>query len=68
MVKGAENLKNWLSRLIEPRLMMEFLDFDEEAKHFSILVVEPTYDRPFKFAGEEYLCIGGNVKKAQGVP
>jgi ATP-dependent DNA helicase RecG len=32
LTKGAENLANWLSRLIEPRLMMEFLDFDEDAK------------------------------------
>lgn len=68
MAKGAETFTNWLSRSIEPRLMMEFLDFDEEAKHFAVLAVEPTYDRPVKFAGDEYLRIGENVKKLKEFP
>jgi hypothetical protein len=34
MTKGGENFSNWLTRLIEPRLMMEFLDFEEdESRH-----------------------------------
>jgi ATP-dependent DNA helicase RecG len=68
LTKGAENLPNWLSRMIEPRLMMEFLDFDEDGKHFAILVIEPTYDRPVRFSGDEYLRIGQNVKKLKEFP
>src|SRR3990167_8674047 len=51
LTKGAESLTNWLTRMIEPRLMMEFLDFEDGGKRYSILMVEPTYDRPVKFAG-----------------
>jgi ATP-dependent DNA helicase RecG len=60
--KGGENLSNWLSRMIEPNLMMEFLDIREGDKRFSILVVEPSYDRPVKFAGVAYIRIGENIK------
>jgi predicted HTH transcriptional regulator len=68
LAKGGENFTNWISRQVEPRLMMEFLDFEEEGKKFSILVIEPTYDRPVKFAGDEYIRIGENVKKLRGFP
>jgi ATP-dependent DNA helicase RecG len=66
--KGGENFENWLSRMIEPRLMMEFLDFSDQEKLFSILAVEPTYDRPVKFAGTEYIRIGENVKNLKEFP
>jgi predicted HTH transcriptional regulator len=61
--KGGENFQNWISRVVEPHLMMEFLDFDERGKTFAILVMEPTYDRPVKFGGTEYVRIGENVRK-----
>jgi ATP-dependent DNA helicase RecG len=66
--KGAENFVNWISRMIEPRLMMEFLDFECEGVPFSILCIEPTYDRPVKFAGTEYIRIGENKKKLAEFP
>jgi ATP-dependent DNA helicase RecG len=68
VTKGAENLTNWLSRMIEPRLMMEFLDFEEKGKNFSILAIEPTYDRPVKFSGTEYIRVGENVKSLKEFP
>lgn len=60
--KGNENLMNWLSRMLTPRLMIEPLDFEEDGKAFAILSVEPTYDRPVSFAGVEYIRIGENVR------
>ncbi len=68
LTKGSENIMNWLSRLIEPRLMMEPLDFTDHGKAFAILTIEPTYDRPVKFNGTEYIRIGENVKKLQEFP
>jgi predicted HTH transcriptional regulator len=68
MKKGAENFTNWLSRMIEPRLMMEFLDFESQGLHFSILTIEPTYDRPVRFNGTEYIRIGENTKKLAEFP
>lgn len=66
--KGGEKLTNWLTRMIEPRLMMEFLDFEDAGKQFAILVIEPTYDRPVKFNGTEYIRIGENVKCLKEFP
>src|SRR5262245_15545900 len=60
--KGNENLTNWLSRMITPPLMMEFLDFEDDGTAFSILVIEPTYDRPVRFHDSEYIRIGENIK------
>jgi ATP-dependent DNA helicase RecG len=60
--KGNENLENWLAHVIDPRLMMELLDFEEDGKLFSILSFEPTYTRPVKFLGTEYIRIGENVR------
>jgi ATP-dependent DNA helicase RecG len=60
--KGNENIENWLSHVVDPSLMMEFLDFDEDGKSFSILSFEPTYTKPVKFLGTEYIRIGENVR------
>lgn len=62
ITKGAEPLQNWLSRLLEPRLMLEILDFEEDGKQFSILCFEPTYSKPVKFSGAEYIRIGDQVR------
>jgi ATP-dependent DNA helicase RecG len=61
--KGGESFVNWINRVVEPRLMMEFLDFEDHGKAFAILVLEPTYDRPVRFAGTEYIRIGENIRK-----
>ncbi len=45
MTKGGENFQNWLTRMLEPRLMIEFLDFEEDGLRFSIITIEPSYDR-----------------------
>jgi ATP-dependent DNA helicase RecG len=66
--KGAENLSNWLSRMIEPRLQLEFVDFEEDGRTFAIIAVEPTYDRPVRFSGQEYIRIGENIKSLKDFP
>lgn len=66
--KGGENLENWLSHRIEPRLQMEMLDFEDEGQRYSIIVVEQTYERPVKFNGTAYFRIGENVKNLADHP
>jgi predicted HTH transcriptional regulator len=61
--KGNENFSNWISRLLEPRLMLEFLDFEDQGQAFAIMVIEPSYDRPVRFSGTEYIRIGENIRK-----
>lgn len=68
LTKGGENFINWVSRLVEPRLMLEFLDFSCDGLNFAIVCIEPTYDRPVRFSGVEYLRIGENKKKLADFP
>ncbi|WP_129774758.1 ATP-binding protein [Peristeroidobacter soli] len=68
MTKGAENFQNWLTRMLEPRLMLEFLDFEQDGLCFSIISIEPSYDRPIRFAGSEYVRVGENVKPLRDLP
>lgn len=66
--KGSDGFVNWISRLIEPHLFMEFLDFEDEGLNFAIIVIEPTYDRPVRFAGSEYIRIGEHIKALRDFP
>lgn len=66
--KGAENFENWIARLIEPRLMIECLDFSCEGLDFSIILIDPSYQRPVRFSGTEYIRVGENKKKLADFP
>lgn len=62
--KGGEEFSNWLGRLIEPRLMLNVLDFKcEDGLSYSLIEIEPTFDRPVRFSGTEYFRIGQHKKK-----
>ena len=61
--KGAEGLANWLSRLVEPPVAIEYLDFECDGKNFAIMCIEPSYDRPVKFSGTAYVRVGEHKKK-----
>jgi hypothetical protein len=37
------NLANWLAQVLQPRLVVDFLDFEEDGKSFAILVIDPAY-------------------------
>lgn len=66
--KGAENFPNWISRLLEPKIILEFLDFEVDGLNFSIITIEPSYDRPVAFSGAEYIRIGENKRKLKEFP
>lgn len=69
ILKGGEALDNWLARIIEPRLMMEFHDFeDADGKQYSLISIEPTYDRPVRYAGQAYIRVGQHVKSLANFP
>ena len=66
--KGSEGFQNWLSHQLMPQLMIEYLDFQFEGLNFAILCIEPTYERPVRFAGTEYIHIGEHKKKLSEHP
>ncbi|MFM9975090.1 MAG: ATP-binding protein [Beijerinckiaceae bacterium] len=65
---GNEDFTNWLSRMIEPRIMLDMLDFECSGVAFSVIAVEPSYERPVKFSGLEFIRIGENKKKLAEFP
>ena len=48
--------------------MFELIDFDDDGKNFSAIIAEPTYDRPVRFSGTEYIRVGENIKSLKDVP
>lgn len=64
----AEDFTNWLTRLLDPRIMIEIVDFDYNGLSFSIVVIEPSYEKPVKFSGEAFIRIGQNKKKLSNLP
>jgi len=55
MKKGGENFENWIARNLDPRILVELIDFNHKGKQFAIIVIEPTYDRPVRFSGVEWI-------------
>ncbi|MBB4189314.1 putative HTH transcriptional regulator [Sinorhizobium terangae] len=61
--QGNEDFTNWLARMVEPRVFIEVLDFVCDGLAYSVVAIEPSYERPVKFAGTEFVRIGENKKK-----
>ncbi|MBY2963781.1 transcriptional regulator [Rhizobium leguminosarum] len=66
--QGNEDFTNWLSRMIEPRVLIEVLDFSCDGLAYSVIAIEPSYERPVKFSGVEFIRIGENKKKLAEFP
>jgi ATP-dependent DNA helicase RecG len=65
---GNEGFQNWLARLLEPSLKIEFHDFDCEGLTFSIIEIEPSYYMPVQFKGQAYIRLGEHTKKLADHP
>ncbi|MEZ2127622.1 MULTISPECIES: ATP-binding protein [unclassified Sinorhizobium] len=65
---GNEDFTNWLVRMVEPRVLIEVLDFACDGLAYSVVAIEPSYERPVKFAGTEFIRIGENKKKLAEFP
>jgi ATP-dependent DNA helicase RecG len=68
MKKGGEDFQNWIARLLEPHLLVEMVDFQCDDANFSIICIEPSYDRPVKFSGAEYIRLGQNKRRLSDFP
>ena len=66
--KEGEPFTNWLTRKIDPKLNLQFLDFECEGKAFAIIVIEQSYHKPVTFDGSEYVRLGENTKPLSSYP
>jgi predicted HTH transcriptional regulator len=67
--KGNEELENWLSHLLTPRIDFHFHEFDTEA-HLQIVILEVAcaVRQPVRFSGQEYVRIGTYKKSLKDYP
>lgn len=65
---GNEIFENWLSRGLDPRINLSFIEFDSDNKHFSIIQIEPAYQRPVLFNKQGYIRVGSATKQLEEQP
>ena len=65
---GNEGFRNWLNRLLDPKLKFEFHEFECDGKPFSIIEIEPSFYKPIKFKGEAWVRFGEHKRKLSKHP
>jgi len=60
---GNEDLENWLTRLLNPKLHFEFHEVDYEGKSVVILEIPRASGRPVQFQGIEFIRVGSYRQK-----
>jgi len=61
--KGNEELENWLLRLLQPRIHFNFVEFDVDGRHISMIEIPRAAHQPVQFQGIEYIRVGSYKKK-----
>ena len=65
---GNENLENWLSRLLTPRIDFSFYEFEAEGQSVVLLKIPRAFPYPVQWKGQEYVRIGSYKKKLKDLP
>lgn len=66
--KGNEDLENWLTRLLNPRLHFHFYELIHEGKPVVILEIPRAHGRPVQFQGVEFIRVGSYRQKLKDHP
>ena len=64
MLSELVEILKWINESEEIRVVI----FTGEGKSFSVICIEPTFERPVKFAGTEFIRIGEVKKKLADFP
>ena len=65
---GNEELENWLSINLTPKINFEIYNFDYESKKIVIFKINATKDRPIAFKSTKWIRIGSYKKKLEDHP
>jgi len=60
--QGNEELESWLLRLLNPKLLFRFHEFEYDDKSVVILEIHQAIHTPVQFEGREYIRIGSYKK------
>ncbi len=66
--KGNEELENWLSRLLVPRIHFRFMEFEHDGKRISMVEIPRAVNQPVQFKGAKYVRIGSYKKNLKDFP
>lgn len=56
--KGNEELENWLSHMLEPRIDVRFYEGQVDGRNVVVCEVPPARYMPVRFSGREYIRVG----------
>lgn len=65
---GNEELENWLSRLLRPKIDFRIYEEIIDKKEIVLFEIKPATSQPTSFQGIEYIRIGSYTKKLQDHP
>jgi predicted HTH transcriptional regulator len=66
--KGNEDLENWLTRLLNPKLHFHFYETIHEGKPVVILEIPRAQGKPVQFEGMEFIRVGSYRQKLKDHP
>lgn len=65
---GNEDLENWLTRLLNPKLHFHFYELIHEGKPVVVLEIPRAHGRPIQFQGQEFIRVGSYRQKLKDHP
>lgn len=69
IIKENQDMKNWLSYLIDPGVNIDFIEGDYEGKHkVVVLKIEQSLGFPTKFKGKAFIRVGQVKKPLDSAP
>jgi len=67
--KGNENLENWLSNRLNPKIDFTIYEFDFDGnRHISLFVIPATETQPVDFLHQAYIRVGSVTRKLNEFP
>ena len=61
-VKEGEPFISWLERLLDPKIIINFEEYDIDGFRIVVLTIQMTVSRPVAFKGERYIRSGSSIK------
>lgn len=65
---GNENLENWLTHLLSPRLHFQFYEVAHEGQKVVVLEIPRAQNQPVQFQGVEFIRVGSYCQKLKDHP
>src|SRR5665213_1535913 len=65
---GNEVFENWLTRSLEPRINLEFVEINYSGRMVNMIVIDPAFQHPVRFKHEAYIRIASVTKPLREYP